>query len=72
METENLVTTTIKKHLVSKVAELKDLTAKRDALRDKEVADIELEKKKVNDKRAEANTEYDKVKEDIRLDDENR
>jgi len=72
LETENLVTTTIKKHLVSKVAELKDLTSKRDALRDKEVADIELEKKKVNDKRAEANTEYDKVKEDIRLDDENR
>lgn len=72
METENLVTTTIKKHLVSKVAELKDLTAKRDALRDEELADIELEKKKVNDKRAEANTEYDKVKEDIRLDDENR
>lgn len=54
------------------MAELKDLTSKRDALRDKEVADIELEKKKVNDKRAEANTEYDKVKEDIRLDDENR
>ena len=72
LETENLVTTTIKKHLAAKVAELKDLTAKRDALREKEIADLELEKKKVTDKRLEAQQEYDKVKEDILNDDENR
>lgn len=72
LETETLVTTTIKKHLTTKVAELKDLTSKRDALREKEIADLELEKKKVTDKRLEAQQEYDKVKEDILNDDENR
>ena len=72
LETETLVTTTNKKHLTTKVAELKDLTSKRDALREKEIADLELEKKKVTDKRLEAQQEYDKVKEDILNDDENR
>lgn len=72
LDTENLVTTTIKKHLATKVAELKDLSSKRDALREKEIADLELEKKKVTDKRVEAQQEYDKVKEDILNDDENR
>ena len=41
-------------------------------MRDKEIADLELEKKKVTDKRLEAQQEYDKVKEDILNDDENR
>lgn len=72
LDTENLVTTTIKKHLATKVAELKDLSSKRDALREKEIADLELEKKKVTDKRLEAQQEYDKVKDDILNDDENR
>jgi len=51
LETENLVTSTIKRHLNAKIAELKDLASKRDQHKDKEIADLELEKKKVNDER---------------------
>lgn len=54
LETENLVTSTIKRHLNAKIAELKDLAAKRDQHKDKEIADLELEKKKVNDERQQA------------------
>jgi hypothetical protein len=67
-----LVTSTIKRHLNAKIAELKDLAAKRDQQKDKEIADLELEKKKVNDERQQAQEEYDKVKEAIMGDDENR
>ncbi len=56
----------------AKIAELKDLAAKRDQQKDKEIADLELEKKKVNDERQQAQEEYDKVKEAIMGDDENR
>ncbi len=56
----------------AKIAELKDLAAKRDQHKDKEIADLELEKKKVNDERQQAQEEYDKVKEAIMGDDENR
>ena len=72
LETENLVTSTIKRHLNAKVTELKDVSAKRDLLREKEIADLELEKKKVNDERQRAQEEYDKVREAIMGDDENR
>jgi hypothetical protein len=58
--------------LNAKIAELKDLAAKRDQQKDKEIADLELEKKKVNDERQQAQEEYDKVKEAIMGDDENR
>jgi hypothetical protein len=54
LETENLVTSTIKRHLNAKIDELKDLAAKRDQHKDKEIADLELEKKKVNDERQQA------------------
>lgn len=72
LETENLVTSTIKRHLTAKIAELKDLSVKRDQLREKEISDLELEKKQVNDERQRAQDEYDKVKEAIMGDDENR
>jgi hypothetical protein len=58
--------------LNAKITELKDLAAKRDQFKDKEIADLELEKKKVNDERQQAQEEYDKVKEAIMGDDENR
>jgi len=51
LDTENLVTSTIRKHLAQKQVELKELAQKRDHLREKEVADLELKKKEVSDRR---------------------
>ena len=72
LDTENLVTSTIRRHLAQKQAELKELAQKRDHLREKEVADLELKKKEVSDRRQIASEEYEKLKQDVADDDENR
>ena len=72
LDTENLVTSTIRIHLAQKQAELKELAQKRDHLREKEVADLELKKKEVSDRRQIASEEYEKLKQDVANDDENR
>lgn len=47
MDTENLVTKTIKDHLAKKQQELVELTKARDAKKDKEGTELEAEKARI-------------------------
>lgn len=47
LETEQLVTSTIKKHLAAKQAELQVMTKDRDQKKDREGADLEKEKERI-------------------------
>lgn len=72
LDTETLVTQTIRKHLLTKQAELKELSTKRDVLREKEVVELEGQKMTVTNKRQDAQTEYDELKSKVFQDDEER
>ena len=72
IETENLVTSTIRKHLAAKQAELQMLTKERDQKKDREGADLEQEKLRIQGLRQAATEEYEEIKKLIADDDEYR
>jgi len=72
LDTENLVTTTIKKHLAAKQGELQQLTKDREAQKDKEGAELESEKLRIQGLRQQAQEDYEEIKKLIADDDEYR
>ena len=72
IDTENLVTSTIRKHLAAKQAELQMLTKERDQKKDREGADLEQEKLRIQGLRQAATEEYEEIKKLIADDDEYR
>jgi hypothetical protein len=72
LDTENLVTSTIRKHLAQKQAELQMLTKDRDQKKDREGADLEQEKLRIQGLRQSATEEYEEIKKLIADDDEYR
>ena len=54
MDTENLVTKTIKDHLAKKQTELLELTKARESKKDKEGAELESEKARIQGMRQKA------------------
>lgn len=72
LDTEQLVTSTIKKHLASKQAELQALTKERDQKKDREGADLENEKLRIQGLRQTAQDDYEDIKKLVAEDDEYR
>lgn len=67
-----MVTSTIKKHLVTKQAELIKLSQKREKKKDLEGAELEAEKLRIQTLREEAEEQYQEVKRLISDDDQYR
>ena len=72
LETESLVTKTIKEHLSKKQMQLVDLTKARESKKDKEGAELEAEKLRIQGMRQTAQEEYEEIKRLIADDDEYR
>ena len=72
LDTESLVTKTIKDHLSKKQMQLVDLTKAREAKKDKEGAELEAEKLRIQGMRQAAQEEYEEIKRMIADDDEYR
>lgn len=72
LETEALVTSTIRKHLAIKQAEIQSLTKDREGKREKGVNDLETEKARIQGLRQQAQEEFEDIKKLIAEDDEYR
>ena len=72
LDTESLVTKTIKDHLSKKQMQLVDLTKARESKKDKEGAELEAEKLRILGMRQAAQEEYEEIKRMIADDDEYR
>ena len=72
LETESLVTKTIKEHLSKKQMQLVDLTKAHESKKDKEGAELEAEKLRIQGMRQTAQEEYEEIKRLIADDDEYR
>jgi len=72
VDTEQLVTHTIRGHLVKKQAELSALTKERDSKKDREGNELETEKLRIQNMRQTAADEYEEIKKLIGEDDEYR
>ena len=72
IETETLVSNTIKKHLQIKQQELMQLAKERDAQKDKETTELEKQKEEITEQTNHTLQDYENIKHQIQLDDEYR
>ena len=72
IETETLVSNTIKKHLQIKQQELMQLAKERDAQKDKETTELEKQKEEITEQTNQTLQDYENIKHQIQLDDEYR
>lgn len=72
LDTENIVSNTIKKHLATKQTELVKLTKERENQKDKESSELEALKASVVERREQAQEDFENIKRMIGQDDDYR